>query len=185
MNYSNLKFLIPCLFVLPSVSCEDDDAPVIINEDELITTVEYRLVNSNDASNVVVFRSVDPDGEGAQNPVITTNGTIRANSSYNGSVKFLNETVSPAEDITEEVRVESGEHEVFYLTSVTGVQIAKTDSDVNGNPLGLTTSLQTGAAASGNLVIVLRHEPIKPNNGTLSSAGGETDVEVNFPFVIQ
>lgn len=37
----------------------------------------------------------------------------------------------------------------------------------------------------GNLTVTLRHEPTKPNDGTLNGAGGETDVQVAFPVMVQ
>ena len=47
------------------------------------------------------------------------------------------------------------------------------------------TSIVTGEASTGNLRIVLRHEPTKPNDGTLAGAGGSTDVDVTFAVTIQ
>jgi len=185
MRNKILKYAMVSITIASLTSCIDDDAPVIINEEELITTVEYTLTNSADASNIVVLKSVDSDGDGPDAPVITTAGTLRANSSYSGAVRFLNENESPAEDITEEVMEESLEHEVFYVTSTTGVQITKLDNDTGGNPLGVRTTFQTGAATTGNLTIVLRHEPIKPNDGSLSGAAGETDAQVSLPLSIQ
>lgn len=186
MKNSNIKLVLLSLVLISFASCVSDDAPVIINEEELITTVEYTLTNTTDAANVVVIKSVDPDGDaGGQQPNITVNGTIRANSSYLGEVRFLNETTSPADNITDEVSEESEDHEVFYVTPIAGLQITKLDNDTAGNPLGLLTTFETGAAGSGDFTIVLRHLPKKPNNGTLSDAGGESDAESRFQLSIQ
>jgi hypothetical protein len=171
--------------VLFMTSCTDDDAVTIINEEELITTVELELTNTADATNVVLFKSVDIDGEGPDDPVITVTGTVNASSTYLGEVRFLNESIAPSEDITEEVIEESNDHEVFYTTSITGLTITKTDVDANGNPLGVLSSFQTGAIGTGILTVVLRHEPIKPNDNTLIGAGGETDAEVSFTFEVE
>ncbi|MGJ8685465.1 MAG: type 1 periplasmic binding fold superfamily protein [Nonlabens sp.] len=184
-----MKTTIKTLAILSTLSffasCSDDDAPQVINEEEVITTVEYTLTNTADATNVVVYKSVDADGDGPNPPIVTTTGVLMANSSYMGSVQFLNEAESPAENITEEVEGESDEHEVFYIASIPDVMIAKDDVDVNGNPLGVMTTFQTGAVSTGNLTVVLRHEPMKPNDGSLSNAGGETDVQVVFDLTIQ
>jgi hypothetical protein len=171
--------------VLFMTSCTDDDAVTIINEEELITTVELELTNTADATNVVLFKSVDIDGEGPDDPIITVTGTVNASSTYLGEVRFLNESIAPSEDITEEVIEESNDHEVFYTTSITGLTITKTDVDANGNPLGVLSSFQTGAIGTGILTVVLRHEPIKPNDNTLIGAGGETDAEVSFTFEVE
>ncbi|AUC78034.1 type 1 periplasmic binding fold superfamily protein [Nonlabens sp. MB-3u-79] len=183
-----MKTSIPFLSIIALLfmtSCTDDDAVTIINEEELITTVELELTNSADATNVVLLKSVDIDGEGPDDPVITITGTVNANSTYLGAVRFLNESIAPSEDITEEVIEESNEHEVFYTSSITDLTITKTDVDVNGNPLGVLTTFQTGAIGTGTLILVLRHEPIKPNDNTLIGAGGETDAEVSFTFEVE
>ncbi len=175
------------IFALLAVlaSCDDDDTPTVINEEELITSVEYRLINSADITDVVVLRSIDDDGEGPNPPLVSSSGPLSANSSYDGTVTFTNGTVTPPENITEEVIAEADEHEVFYTSSLTSITISKDDVDANNNPLGVQTTLTTAAAGTGNLTITLRHEPTKPNDNTLNGAGGETDVEVTFGIEVQ
>lgn len=168
-----------------TTSCNDDDDVAIINEEELITTVILTLENTADATNEVVFTFTDLDGDGPGAAVQNVVGTINANATYDGSIQFLNESVSPTENITDEVIEEDDEHEVFYIATTAGVSITKDDFDANGNPLGTETTFSTGAAGNGNLTIVLRHIPNKPNDGTLTGAGGETDVEVTFDFNVQ
>lgn len=165
---------------LTLLACESDDLPEVINEEELITTVEVTLTNTTDPNNVVVYKRVDLDGDGPGQPIFTTTGNVQANATYTGATRFLNETTNPVEDITVEVAEEATEHEVFYLPTVSGLTISKTDLDSDGNPLGLRFTARTAAAGTGNLTVVLRHEPKKPNNNTLSDAGGETDVQVVF-----
>ncbi|WP_194851266.1 type 1 periplasmic binding fold superfamily protein [Nonlabens antarcticus] len=185
MRYQILKIAITTVLYCVLVSCSDNDVPQLINEEELITTVEYTLTNDTDATNVVVYKSVDADGSGPEAPTLMTTGTLLANSTYSGTIRFLNESVAPAENITEEVQEESSEHEVFYATSIAGIAITKTDTDSDGNLLGLRTALKTEAPGNGNLTIVLRHEPIKPNDNTLSGAAGETDAQVVYSLIIQ
>lgn len=183
-----MKTTIKTLAILATLaaftSCDDDD-PVEINEEEVITTVEVKLTNTADPNNEVTFKSVDNDGDGPNAPVQTVTGTLMANATYNGTVEFLNELESPVEDITEEVEEEGDEHEVFYTTTISDLSVTKDDVDADGNPLGLMTTFQTGAAATGTMTVVLRHEPMKPNDGTLVNAGGETDVEVTFDVTVQ
>lgn len=156
----------------------DDDHD---HEEELITTVTYTLTDGN--NNTVTLVWEDLDGEGGNTPTIT-NGTLSANTTYTGVIKLENATETPAEDITEEVKTENDEHEFFYASSVSGVTITKTDVDKNNNPLGVETSVVTGAAGSGTLTIILKHEPKKPNTG-VTDAGGSTDVEVTFTITVQ
>lgn len=175
--------LLAVLFIstLVFTSCEDDhdDDHDHGSDEELITTVLYTLTDGN---NTIVLEWEDLDGDTGNAPTISS-GTLTANTSYTGSIQLLNRTESPAEDITLEVRAEGDEHEFFY-TNTAGLTITKTDTD-GTNPVGIETSLSTGAAGSGSLTIVLKHEPTKPNDGTAANAGGSTDVQVTFPISIQ
>jgi hypothetical protein len=54
---------------------------------------------------------------------------------------------------------------------------------VNGKPIGLAFTLKTGtAAATGNIVVVLRHMPAKSAagvaTGDITNAGGATDAQI-------
>ena len=46
-----------------------------------------------------------------------------------------------------------------------------------------------GAASNGTVVVTLRHQPDKTasgvSSGDITYAGGETDIEVSFPLVIE
>ena len=44
-------------------------------------------------------------------------GSFSESTQYQGAVRFLNETETPAEEITDEVLEEADEHQVFYTTS--------------------------------------------------------------------
>jgi hypothetical protein len=98
---------------------------------------------------------------------------------------LLNETESPAENVTEEIEEEDLDHQFFYTVG-SGLDVAAEygDADSEGNPLGLSFILNTGVASSGGLTFTLRHEPNKPNTG-LENAGGETDIEVTFDVTVE
>lgn len=177
------KFIIPVtLFVIFLSACEKED-PIIPNEEELITTLIYRLepVGSGD---IVELKFQDLDGDGGNAPVITT-APLKINTVYAGSLTLLNELESPAGDISEEVEEEGLAHQLFYVLDVLKTEIEYTDTDLEGNPIGLTTLLSTASASTGPLTIVLRHTPKKPNDGSLEDAGGETDIEVTFDLKVE
>lgn len=184
----SLKVISGFLFLaLISFACEKDD-PIIPNEEELITTVNYQLVPVG-GGDTVTLSFVDIDGDGGNAPVIS-DGVLKANTTYTGSLTLLNESESPAENITEEVEEEGDEHQFFFEKSGTlDLGISYTDVDSEGNPVGLSTSLVTGAASSGTLVITLRHEPSKDatgvSEGLIANAGGETDIEVTFNVEVE
>ena len=174
---------IPILFlVLTITACEKED-PVIPNEEELITTLIYELTPVA-GGETITLKFTDLDGEGGNSPVYETSA-LAANTVYNGSLTLLNELEDPAEDITEEVEEEATEHQFFFMSDATGIEIEFEDEDLDGNPVGIETSLETGTATTGTLTIVLRHEPKKPNDGTIEDAGGETDIEVTFDIIIE
>ncbi len=163
-------------------SCGDDE-PEIENEEEVITTLTYTLVSGG---NTVTLSFQDLDGDGAAAPTITS-GVLTANTTYTGSIELLNETESPAEDITEEIEEEDEEHQFFFDSNV--ATVSYDDQDADGNPIGLSTTLTTGDAASGTLTVTLRHEPNKSADGVadgnIANAGGETDIEVTFNVDVQ
>lgn len=166
-------------------SCNDDDVE-IPNEEELITTLSYTLTPATGNPVILIFQ--DLDGDGGNDPVIT-NGTLEANTEYNGSLELLNESESPAENITEEIEEEAEEHQFFFSSTVPGLSVAYDDTDSDQNPVGISTILTTGDAGSGTLRVILRHEPDKSANGVstgdITNAGGETDIEVVFEVTVQ
>jgi len=174
------------LFALGTIllnSCSDDDEnPDPVNEEETITTIIVTL--SGGMNGDIILRSQDLDGDGPNAPVITVSNDLEGNITYTGAIQFLNETESPAEDITEEVEEEDDEHQVIYSSTGSIGGVATTDVDGNGNALGLDFELSTNTAGPATLTVTLRHEPTKPNDGTLAGAGGETDATATFDLLI-
>jgi len=113
---------------------------------------------------------------------------LDADSTYNGSLEFLNELESPADDITKEVLEEGDEHQVFYQVATGNFAVQYNDQDLNGNPIGLSTTFESNTNG-GDLTIVLRHEPNKTaagvSTGDITNAGGETDIQVVFPVNVR
>jgi hypothetical protein len=165
-------------------SCSNDDKPV--NEEEVITTVTTTLTGGGQ---VITLTSRDLDGDGPNAPVITVSGNLTANTSYMGSTTFLNETETPAENITTEILDEGVEHQIFYQAPSALGTFTYNDTDANGKPIGLQFTLLTGNAGTGNVTVTLRHEPNKSAAGVaagdITNAGGSTDAVVTYPVVVQ
>ena len=167
-------------------SCQQED-PVIPNEEEVITKLVYTLTPQGGGTAVMLTFS-DPDGEGGNAPVIT-GGTLQANTTYDGVITLFNEQETPVENVHEEILDEDEEHQFFFPNTLANTTIAYADQDADGNPVGLQSTLTTGAAETGDFTIVLKHEPTKgtqlaPDNDG-SSAGGSTDIEVTFNVSVQ
>jgi hypothetical protein len=170
-------------------ACSSDEDPVIINEEELITTVRATLIPEGGGTEVVL-ESVDLDGEvGPNEPIIEVSGTFNPNTMYAGTLKILNEAESPAEDITLEIMEEDEDHQFFFSFTNDIATATYDDADSNGNPIGVQFNLLTGAAGSGGFTIILRHEPDKAaadvNTGDITNAGGSADVQVTFNIAIE
>lgn len=177
------------ILALPLVllfSCGDDEEPMIINQEELITTLTYDLTPVDGGTTVQIsFQDLDGDGDGA--PVVV-GGTLAANTEYNGTIGLLDQSTTPEEVITTEVQEEDDEHQLFFSTAM-NLTISYEDMDENSLPLGLQTKLTTGDAEEGNLTITLIHEPEKTESGVsagdITNAGGETDIQVTIPIKVE
>jgi len=163
-------------------SCDNDDTPDPVNEEEVITTLIATLTPAGGGT-AVVMTYQDLDGDGPNAPTVNVSGNLMGNTTYNGVIQVLNETESPAENITLEVLEEADEHQFFFEFTGSIAGATATDTDSMGNPLGVTFDLTTNTAGAATLSIVLRHEPTKPNTG-LASAGGETDIQADFNNII-
>jgi hypothetical protein len=186
---TKLKTLITTVLVatLALSSCSKDEDPVIPNEAEVITTLNYTLT-PNGGGTAVVLSFQDLDGDGGNAPIIT-GGTLDSNKTYTGALALLNEQESPSGNITAEIQEEDEDHQFFFQTNIAGLTVAYNDQDANGNPLGLQSTLTTADVGNGTLTVILRHEPNKSASGVtrgdITNAGGETDIEVTFNVAVQ
>ncbi len=180
------KLFLLLLLVISVVSCDKDD-PEIPDEEEVITTLTYVLTPATGGASVTMSFQ-DLDGDGGNEPIIS-GGTLAASTTYNCTLELLNEAESPAEDITEEIEEEDEEHQFFFETSFSDLSFAYGDQDENGNPVGLMSTVTTGAVGSGTIKITLKHEPEKTASGVaqgdITNSGGEIDIEVTFPVDVQ
>ena len=182
-------FSILSIFTLVLTSCSDDDTPTPVHEEEVITTMTVVLTETG-TTNTVTLQSRDLDGDGPTPPDIT-GGTLKANTNYTAAITLLNETESPAGNITEEVEEEAEAHQFFYSKTGTlnSTFAYAGTNDSNGNPVGIEFTVATGDSGTGNFVITLRHEPNKTAagvmDGDITNAGGATDFVGTFPITIQ
>ena len=176
-----------CLFSITACNSDEDPDDGGGGEEEVITTLTMTLTPVN-GGDIVQLSFEDLDGDGGDDPTIS-GGTLQANAIYSGDIELLNESETPSEDITEEVAEEAEEHQFFFSTTVSGLSVTYSDTDADNNPIGIRTSVTTTDAGTGNMTVILRHEPDKNadgvSGGNISNAGGETDIEVTFPITVQ
>ena len=161
------------------LACTKED-PVLVEEQELITTVALTFSREG-APNETIRWTSDLD----QSPLIG----LKSNTQYTVSVSFLDESDPGAvENITNEVKKEADEHQIFYEFSGVAIEFKQAPSDVLDsyqNPLYVNTLWSTSNSGSGVVRVYLIHEPIQKTGSARSDFGGETDIAVDFTLQIE
>lgn len=186
-----------------SCNNDDDSAPPPENEVEVITDVKL-IFTPMGGGTAIEATAQDPDGEGAQELMISGPITLDANTTYTLTYEIFNNLETPGEDIGAEIKAEDDEHQIFYsftdgiFTSPMGngnidtasdpINYGDEDSDAqdgSGNPVGLSTTWTTGNASTGNTFrAVLKHQP-GVKTSTSSFNDGDTDFDLEFDLTIQ
>lgn len=160
---------------------EVDNPPPPQNEEEIITTLQLTFVDQAAISPVVTATFRDPDGDGGMGPDIFDDIILQNGSVYDVSILLLNETVSPADTISNEVLEEGDEHLFCFSPIGCDLSIIRTDSD-GTYEIGLESAWTTGVAGNGTIKVELKHQP-DVKDGTCDP--GDTDVEVTFEVIIE
>jgi hypothetical protein len=193
------RYFLCCLAAL--AACGGDDGGTT-NENEVITTVILDLTPAGGGAAVSATFN-DPDGDGGAaptvDPLVLANGTT-----YTMTVRFQNRLETPPDEITDEVRDEADQHQVFFTgTAINGPATATTaapltqsyaDMDDNGLPIGLSNTIVAATGTgTGTVIVTLRHLP--PVNDTavkiaglamqirtdgIAALPGDTDAQVTF-----
>ncbi|MEN9786552.1 MAG: hypothetical protein RLZZ299_1816 [Pseudomonadota bacterium] len=184
--------------------CADAETPKETNAEEVITSVRLVFEPQDGGGSVEAWwRDTEvlgaAAGDARRDPVPLTAG-----GAYLLRVSFLNELEEPAEDISEEVRAEAEEHQVFLTGSA--VQGPATpasadaplvhtyaDVDAGGLPLGLENGIVVRGSGAGSLHVTLRHLPVLGDAPSkveglaervaaegMAAIPGESDVDVSF-----
>lgn len=180
--------IIAYMFLLLQACKKDNPKPV--NEEEVITTVILTFTPSDGSSiKYISYKDITPDDTAGQ---LISSDTLERNKSYTMTVSILNETFTPAQNITAEIHNEGTEHQFFFIQNPSGLFsiLDYNDKDENDNPIGLINKATTiDAESTGTIRVVLRHEPLKLGisvpDGDITNAEGETDLDVTLPVVIR
>ncbi len=186
-NFKYYIFFAASLITFLSACKKDDDlveVPPPVNESEVVTTLRLIMTDSITGNPAGTFTFRDPDGDGGAVPDITDTIVLQPNTTYLCSVVLLNETVNPADSISNEVAEEANDHMFFY--HFTGVNLTHVYADLDTNapplPIGLQNRFRTGAASTGTTQVILKHQPgVKDGSET----PGDTDIDVSFYTRIQ
>lgn len=176
-------------------SCKSED-PTKENDGEVITdvTLKFQELNSSDelVGSVLSFKASDPQGI-----VVGTTPTIQSISLAKGKKYQMTLEVTNSikgEDITQEILTEAAAHQFFFLGPVFDSNIFSIQyADAGGIALGVKNKLSVSSSPGTNnssMRIVLRHDLDKkisgtnPNFSNFVQAGGETDLDLTFPVIL-
>lgn len=167
--------------------CKKATDPQPADENELITTVTLRFTQQG-TTNTQAFSYQDKDGDGGAAPTKFDAVTLTANTSYSLTVEVLDESKTPTNNVTSEIKEKQDEHLFVYTASPTTLlTYTYGDLDSRNFPVGLTGTARTGAAGTGQLNVRLRHQP--PINGVAVKNGtatpGSDDVNLNFTLTVK
>jgi hypothetical protein len=162
---------------------------------------------SDDGTEELTFRWSQPDSH--DDPMVETVELREADGGYTMHVQILNEAEDPAIDITPEIAQFAAEHQLFFTgDAVSGpatgenegavIEHAYADEDEDGLPIGLENSIAVIASGTGTLDVMLRHMPSENGRPVkvegvaelvaeegFSAVGGDIDLSVSFPVVVE
>ena len=180
-------FMVIAVFSTLMTSCEKDD--VEPNDEEVITTMKLTFVPVGGGTSLT-YQFRDADGPGGAAPT-QQEIVLASNKFYSVTVQLLDETKTPADDISLEVAREADAHRFYYEPTVAAgnMMVGGLNEDTNGVPLGITSTWVTGNVGTGAVRITLRHYSASPPNKAIgdlvNSSKSSTDIEVNFTTRVQ
>ena len=195
-NLKKVSLYLLALVAFGFASCESED-PTKENDGEVITdvTLKFQELNSSNelVGSVLSFKASDPQGiEVGKTPTIQS-VSLAKGKKYQMTIEVTN--AIKGEDITQEILTEAAAHQFFFLgqvfdSSFFSIQYA----DAGGIALGLKTTVTVSSSTgtnNSNMRVVLRHELNKsfpgasnPNFANFAQAGGETDLDLTFPVIL-
>ena len=195
-NLKKVTLYLLALVAFGFASCESED-PTKENDGEVITdvTLKFQELNASNAlvGSVLSFKASDPQGiEVGKTPTIQSISLAKGKK-YQMTIEVTN--AIKGEDITQEILTEAAAHQFFFLgqvfdSSFFSIQYA----DAGGIALGLKTTVTVSSSTgtnNSNMRVVLRHDLNKsfpgasnPNFANFAQAGGETDLDLTFPVIL-
>jgi hypothetical protein len=176
------KITLLVLSVVLLGACKKDDH--VHDDNELITTVRLKFTEEG-TTNTQTFEIVDPDGPNGPSAISKSDRiTLAPNKTYVVATEFWDVSKNPAVNVTEDIKNTAEEHLVAFTSLPNNLlAVTVTDKDSRNFPVGLASSVRTSGAATGQLRVVLRHQPNNIKNGT--AGPGSTDAEVEFQVTIR
>jgi hypothetical protein len=189
MNRYNFWIFLLMTGAMPFLSqCKRADNVEPTDENELITTVQLTFTEAGGMAPPLTYLYRDVDGDGGNPPSRFDKIALKPATSYLVQISVLDESKTPAEDITKEIASQADEH-LFIITAnpVSLLTYQYGDKDSRNLPIGLKGTAITGASGTGKLRVQLRHQP--PVGGKIVKDGtpgpGSDDISLDFDLQVQ
>ena len=175
-----MKKIIVCFLIIGfSITGCKKDEPEPTQDNEFISTMRLTFT---EGTNKLVYSVKDLDGDGGKAPV-TDIIKLLPNKTYTLTTEFLDETKTPALNLTSEIQAEASEHLVIFEPNPANLlTVTRTDKDSRNFEIGLNATVKTIAAVNGTMKVTLKHQPavggVPIKNGTTNL--GSTDFQGIF-----
>ncbi len=195
-NLKKVSLYLLALVTFGFTACQSED-PTKENDGEVITdvTLKFQELNASNAlvGSVLSFKASDPQGiEVGKTPTIQSI-SLDKGKKYQMTIEVTNSIAS--EDITQEILTEAAAHQFYFLGPVFDSNIFSIQyADAGGIALGLKNTVTVSSSTGTNnssMRVVLRHDLNKsfagannPNFSNFVQAGGETDLDLTFPVIL-
>ncbi len=195
-SFKRLPYYALTLATFAFASCQSED-PVPENDEEVITDITLSFTELNASGTPVgtkiSFKASDPQGiELGSSPTIEPVNLIKGKT-YRMEITVANSIAN--EDITAEILAEGDAHQFYFLGNAFSANILTIAyDDPSGELIGLRTKVTVSSSPGTNntqMQVVLRHDLDKsfpgatnPNFTNYAQAGGESDLDITFPIVL-
>ncbi|WP_297336094.1 hypothetical protein [Algoriphagus sp.] len=197
-TYHKLPIYALSISLFAFASCESED-PVIENDGEVITDVNLNFTeldaSGNEVGTPLTFNASDAEGIEVGNALTTDDIELEAGKTYRLDIEVLNSIEN--EDITEEILEEGDEHQFYFLGSAfegSSAPLTYAYDDESGELIGVSGIVTVSSSPGFNNAqfrVVLRHDLNKdfpgatnPSFSNFTEAGGESDLDVTFPLIL-
>lgn len=151
---------------------------------EMITTYEMMLIQNQQPRDTitVVWQDVDGPGGDAPNRIDTLH--LDSGRTYYATVRILNDSKTPPENLTPTINEEEGNHQFFYAFIPANIGTTTIlDKDANDKPVGLSLDVTALQSGTGVLTVMLSHYPNSLDKDGVTPSD-ETDLSIEIPVFI-
>ena len=174
-----------CLLLLLSSACGDDEAmepmPPEDNTQVPVTTVKFILSGGTQGSTTYTYFEPPSPEPGVELPPEVDDIVLDANTTYTYRTIVENTSGTGGTQTQTEKIEDDGEDYLFVFDVLAAsLSVIPNDMDINGDPIGLQGTFETGPASSGVLMFKILFETNKSAPGANGDRviGGSFNVEI-------